>query len=102
MNSAEVLRRLVKEKKEWMQTGPTVEAQFVIRGLNLSIMHVRNILKEQMSNERLRKPRINHWIAGDLFHAIEVALGYLGRADKKRAVHFLEKARDHAAREKMR
>lgn len=92
MNSAEVLRRLCKEKKEWMASIPSQETGWVVRGITICIKHVKDIVKEQKANERIRKPKINRWFARDLSRAITVALGYLGVGNRKRAVRVLEKA----------
>lgn len=97
MNSAEILRRLGAEKKEWGRSGNSPEALWTIRGINIAIKHVRNILKEQAWNERIRKPRINRWFARELYRSAEVALGYLRRAEKKRAMAVLERVLEKTA-----
>ncbi len=91
MNAAEVLRRLWKEKHEWKSYDDTPEVRWTLRGINLCIDHVKAIAKEQADNERLRKPRIARWLARDLYHAVEVSLGYMRRADRITAIKVLEK-----------
>ena len=96
MNSAEVLRRLWKEKHEWESNEHSREMEWTLRGINLCITHVKDILREQREHDLLRRPRIHRWIASDLFHAIEVALKYLANADKRRAMSVLAKAKETA------
>ena len=72
------------------------EVEWTLRGIKLAIGHVKDIRREQLSNERLRRPRISRWLARDLFHAVTISLGYLHRADKKRAIDTLEKIKKEA------
>jgi hypothetical protein len=97
MNSAEVMRRLAKEKKQWLASGVSPEIYWTVHGISLSMNHVRDILKEQTWNERIRKPRINRWFARDLYHAATVALGHLMRAERRKAIFVLEKVIERAA-----
>ncbi len=98
MNPAEVIRRLGREKREWLSYDETPEVLWTLRGINLCIKHVYDIKKEQSYNERLRRPRIHRWLAADLFQAIDVALRLLGRSERQRAIETLEKAKERAAK----
>lgn len=96
MNSAEVLRRLYKEKKEWKRTPKDSEARWTARGIDICIKHVYSIVREQRANARIRTPTINRWHARDLFKAVQSALHYLKLYDKNRAISVLEKAAEQA------
>ncbi len=92
MNSAEVLRRLFRERKEWKASenlGP--EVYWTLRGIDNCIRHVKNIVRDQRSQERLRRPAIYRWRARDLFFAIRNALVYIKRGDRKKAISMLER-----------
>lgn len=92
MNSAEVLRRLCREKKEWQSFGTDPYVAATIQGIALCITHVKMILREQLNNERIRYPRISRLHARYLYRSIEVALHRLKTGDGVRAIQGLEKA----------
>lgn len=92
MNSAEVLRRLYREKKDWKSYGTSSLALDTLKGIDICISHVKGILKEQTINERLRKPCISRLYARDLYRTIQTAVHRLKTGDGKRALRDLEKA----------
>lgn len=100
MNSQEVLIRLYKEKKEWLRSGELVpEVRWTVRGIDLSLQHVRDILRDQKIKENLRKPRISRWLARDLFFAVTIAINYLKNGHRLSAIKTLEKAKNAAQKE---
>lgn len=94
MNSVEVIRRLVKEKREWEKMGTSPEVFWTIRGIKLSLCHVKAILKEQSYNERLKMPHVKKVWATHLYHAVERSLDYLKVSDRMKAIRILEKAKE--------
>lgn len=92
MNSAEVLRRLYSEKKDWKSYGESEPVMGTINGIDICIAHVRSIIKEQVVNARLRKPNISRLYARDLYRTIQTAVHRLKTGDGKRAIRDLEKA----------
>jgi hypothetical protein len=93
MNSAEILRRLYRERQEWKVSGDGVEVGWVVRGLDIALRLVHAQAKEERSNARKRRPRLSRWAAADLFQAVTQALAHLSRADRARAIAVLEKAK---------
>lgn len=99
MNSEEVLRRLVKDKKEWLNTTTSSdEVRWTVRGIDLGIKHIKDVRDERELKDTLRKPPINKWYAKDLYHAIRTALDCLSRCDRARAIKVLEEAKERATR----
>ncbi len=97
MNAEEVLRRIRREKKQWEDADRgTREAEWVLRGINVCIGHVQEVIAEQKNKAELRKPTISRWFAKDLYHAIFTALNLLGRGERTKAVRVLEAARNAA------
>lgn len=96
MNSAEALRRLWKEKKEWQRMGAGPEVTWTLRGIRTCIRHIQDLLKEQRTRDLILKPKVNKWQAGNLFRAVRVARHYILMGDRARAIQVLEKAEKEA------
>lgn len=93
MNSVEVLKRLYQERKDWLSsTSHSNEINWVVRGINLCIKHVKDIREEQRIRGEILKPRVSPWISRDLFHTMEVAVRYIKTGDRKKALGVLEKS----------
>lgn len=95
MNPSEVLRRLWKEKHEWEAMDyKTPEIEWTLRGINLCVNHVKDIVQEQRTKERLKHPKVDHQHATKLYHAIKGALHQLKISNHKSAAkimtHILE------------
>lgn len=95
MNAGEVLRRLRAAKREWMDmrkdgNGPEIEG--AIRGIAICIGHVRDIAREMRSNERFRRPKVDHQHAGKLYKACKGALYSITMINRAAAIRILERA----------
>ena len=93
MKVSEIIRRLNREKRDWNNSeniGP--EVRWVVRGIDTAILHVRNIQREQLTQERLRGPHVMSFRAVFLYATIRRALNYLKTCDRARAIAVLERA----------
>lgn len=92
MNTARLLRRLRKERLEWVHSGHGPEIFWNTRGIDTAIRIVREIENETRIDQRdtnfLAPPRL----AGALALAIKRSVNYLERGQKPRAVKALRKA----------
>ena len=96
MDGYEILRRLYQEQSDWKSYGNGLEVSYTLKGIKICIKQVKDMIHEQHLKHLSRKKRINKWCAGDLFHAIVVALKYLGSGDRAKAIAALEKAKEKA------
>lgn len=95
MNPAEVLRRLYKEKKEWQRTDDrTPEVEWTLRGIDLCLKHVQDIIKEQRTNFRLKHPKVDHQHATKLYRACYGAWKALRRSQRLHAIKILQHVMD--------
>ena len=100
MNSAELLRRLHREKLEWKSYGNGAEVSWFRQGVERALTIAHDLIKEEKKRNAIRRPRIRHWLAVDLFCHVRQALNYLERSERGRAIETLQKAIDIAQKQK--
>ncbi len=96
MNSAEIVRRLYRERQEWRSSGDGAEVSWTCRGIDIAREIVLKMAKEEQMRNIIHTPRLSIWLAGDLFRAIRKALDNLHRGERAKAVSILEDAKEMA------
>lgn len=94
MNAQELCKRLRQDRNAWRSTTEGPELRWTLRGIDSMRRVVHALIKEERAHQAQRTPRLHRWLAGDLFRAVNQALTYLGRGDRRKAIVVLEKARD--------
>jgi hypothetical protein len=90
ISAQELIRRLHREKTSWKGEAP--EVRWTVRAFDFAIREVRQMVAEKRQREDARRPPAPPQLATYLAGAIRVALGYIDRGDKRRAVVRLKEA----------
>lgn len=93
MNSGELILRLYKEKKDWRSSETqSNEINWVVRGLDICLAHVRDMIAKQFAGERIPYAYLTRTDAGYFYQTIRTAHRLLRNGNRARAVRVLEKA----------
>lgn len=92
MNGQEAIRRISRERQEWRDAGEGPEVSWTARGLDRALEILRQIVEEERFRTLERRPRLQRWLAADLYKAVKGALAHLKRGERAAAIETLRTA----------